>query len=154
MVLSELSTGRASALTVRQCLGHNPIVATIFGAVLRELRIENGLSQNALARRAGIDPAYVNRLERAPAQSTNLPSRRVVLDLAEAMELGPVGRERLLVAANLCPESIARLGEWDQTLGDVAGVLANPRLSHDDRVEFRELIRIMAHRWGRSAASS
>ena len=118
-----------------------------FGALLRTLRVRIGLSQNQLARRAGVDPAYVNRLERAAATSTSLPSRKVVLALAESVEAGPVDVERLLVAAGLCPEAILRLGGWDQSLGDIATVLADTRLSTDDRAELRELLRIVAARW-------
>jgi transcriptional regulator with XRE-family HTH domain len=118
-----------------------------FGALLRSLRVRMGLSQNQLARRAGVDPAYVNRLERASPDSTSLPSRKVVMALAETVEAGPVDVERLLVAAGLCPESIVRLGGWDQSLGDIAGVLADNRLSTDDRAELRELLRIVAARW-------
>jgi transcriptional regulator with XRE-family HTH domain len=118
-----------------------------FGQLLRFLRIRAGLSQNQLARSAGVDPAYVNRLERAPADSTALPSRRVVKSLAEALDAGPVDAERLLVAAGLCPEAITQLGGWDACLGDVASVLADDRLSADDRAEFRELLRVVAARW-------
>jgi len=127
-----------------------------FGALLRSLRVRMGFSQNQLARMAGVDPAYVNRLERAPASSTSLPSRKVVLSLAESLEAGPVDLERLLVAAGLCPESIVRLGGWDQSLGDIAAVLADDRLSSDDRAELRELLRIVAARWrsGPSSAAS
>lgn len=118
-----------------------------FGALLRSLRVRIGFSQNHLARMAGVDPAYVNRLERAPAESTSLPSRKVVMALAESLEAGPVDVERLLVAAGLCPESIVRLGGWDQSLGDIAAVLADASLSPDDRAELRELLRIVAARW-------
>ena len=124
-----------------------------FGALLRSLRVRMGYSQNHLARMAGVDPAYVNRLERAPADSTSLPSRKVVLALAESLEAGPVDVERLLVAAGLCPESIVRLGGWDQSLGDIAAVLADAHLSADDRAELRELLRIVAARW-RSGSSA
>jgi transcriptional regulator with XRE-family HTH domain len=118
-----------------------------FGALLRSLRVRIGLSQNHLARMAGVDPAYVNRLERASAASSSLPSRKVVLALAESLEAGPVDVERLLVAAGLCPESIVRLGGWDQSLGDIAAVLADGQLRPDDRAELRELLRIVAARW-------
>jgi transcriptional regulator with XRE-family HTH domain len=118
-----------------------------FGALLRALRVRAGLSQNQLARRSGVDPAYVNRLERAAPNSTSLPSRKVVMSLADTLEAGPVDVERLLVAAGLCPESIVRLGGWDQSLGDIASVLADTRLSTDDRAELRELLRIVASRW-------
>jgi transcriptional regulator with XRE-family HTH domain len=123
-----------------------------FGALLRVLRVRIGFSQNQLARRAGVDPAYVNRLERAGPESTSLPSRKVVLALAEAVEAGPVDLERLLVAAGLCPESILQLGGWEQSLGDIAAVLGDARLSQDDRAELRELLRIVAARW-RTAVS-
>ena len=122
-----------------------------FGALLRSLRVRMGLSQNQLARRAGVDPAYVNRLERAAPDSTSLPSRKVVMALAETVEAGPVDVERLLVAAGLCPESIVRLGGWDQSLGDIAGVLADNRLTSDDRAELLELLRIVAARWRRGS---
>src|SRR3954452_6487600 len=118
-----------------------------FGSLLRPLRVRIALSQNQLARRAGVDPAYVNRLERAPATSSSLPSRKVVLALAESGEAGPVDIERRLVAAGLCPESIVRLGGWEQSLGDIAAVLGDDRLSSDDRAELRELLRIVAARW-------
>jgi transcriptional regulator with XRE-family HTH domain len=124
-----------------------------FGALLRVLRVRIGLSQNQLARRAGVDPAYVNRLERAGPESTSLPSRKVVLALAEVVEAGPVDLERLLVAAGLCPESILRLGGWEQSLGDIAAVLGDARLSQDDRAELRELLRIVAARWRPAARS-
>ena len=66
-----------------------------FGALLRSLRVRSGLSQNQLARRAGVDPAYVNRLERASPTSSSLPSRKVVLALADTLDAGPVDVERL-----------------------------------------------------------
>jgi hypothetical protein len=97
----------------------------------------------------------VNRLERASPESSSLPSRKVVLALADSLEAGPVDVERLLVAAGLCPESIVRLGNWEQSLGDIAAVLADPGLTSDDRAELRELLRIVAARWrgGASAGS-
>jgi len=125
-----------------------------FGALLRSLRVRSGLSQNQLARRAGVDPAYVNRLERASPTSSSLPSRKVVLALADTLDAGPVDVERLLVAAGLCPEAIVRLGGWDASLGDIADVLADSRLTHDDRAELRELLRIVAGRWRSGPASA
>ena len=122
-------------------------VQPAFGQLLRTYRVRAGLSQNLLARRAEIDPAYVNRLERAPHDSTNLPRRPVVLRMAAALELGSADTDRLLVACGLCPQAIARLGTWEPALGQVAQVLADARLSDDERAEFRELIRIAASRW-------
>lgn len=80
-----------------------------FGSLLRSLREAAGYSQNALAHGAFIDPAYVNRLERSPGQ----PSRAVVLALWASLGACFDDRERLLVAAGLCPETIVKAGGWD-----------------------------------------
>ena len=125
-----------------------------FGALLRSLRVRIGLSQNQLARQAGVDPAYVNRLERASPSSSSLPSRKVVLALAETLEAGPVDVERLLVAAGLCPEAIVRLGGWDASLGDIAELLADRRLTQDDLADLRSLLRIVATRWRSAPAGA
>jgi DNA-binding XRE family transcriptional regulator len=94
-----------------------------FGPMLRRLRTRSGLSQNQLARRSGVDPAYVNRLERAVAAtgqaSVSLPSRKVVTALWEALEAAVEDRERLLVAAGHCPETILLAGGWDAYIGSV-----------------------------------
>lgn len=82
-----------------------------FGALLRRLRTERGLSQNALSRAAGVDPSYVNRLERtgpdgngaAPGART-LPSRPIITALALALDLSYAERDRFLYAAGLAPE--------------------------------------------------
>jgi hypothetical protein len=57
------------------------------------------LSQNILARQAGMNVAHVNRLERGIAH----PSAAVAGRLAEALALGPFARAQLLVAAGYWP---------------------------------------------------
>lgn len=57
------------------------------------------LSQGDLARQAGIDPAYVNRAERSGA----IPSRKVVLKLAEVLQLSDAERDRFLFVAGHAP---------------------------------------------------
>jgi transcriptional regulator with XRE-family HTH domain len=93
-----------------------------FGALLRQLRILAGLSQNRLARAAGVDPAYVNRLERAPADSGAMPRRGVVLSLHDTLmqesllqggRVGELDRDRLLAAAGHVPEAVLAAGGWD-----------------------------------------
>lgn len=73
----------------------------LFSQMLAQRRIACGLSQNTLAREAGIDPAYVNRLERRT--SFCQPSRHVVLALADALGLDGAGADRLLYAAGSAP---------------------------------------------------
>lgn len=79
------------------------------GAMLKRLREAAGLSQNQLARQAGCDPAYVNRLEggkfypRKDGQP-NTFSRAVVLALAEVLDVSQSQADRLLFAAGLAPQ--------------------------------------------------
>ena len=58
------------------------------------------MSQNELASRAGIDPAYVNKLE---AGKMPAPRRAIVLKLVDALELSVSDRDRLLIAAGYWP---------------------------------------------------
>jgi transcriptional regulator with XRE-family HTH domain len=97
-------------------LGPAPAAAVSFGALLRRLRLAreatmvreyhgtprietHTLSQNELARRAGVDVAAVHRHE----AGTLHPIRRTVEKLSEALELGPEERAALLVAAGFWP---------------------------------------------------
>src|SRR5215211_4091190 len=55
-----------------------------FGEVLRELRLARGVSQAAVASRAGIDRSYVNRLE---AGERGAPAEAGTEALARALDL-------------------------------------------------------------------
>lgn len=86
------------------------MTAGTFGQLLRHLRIERALSQNALAQLASIDPAYVNRLERSGQRTVSgleipafVPSRHVVLSLAAALWLSDGDTDRFLFVAGLAP---------------------------------------------------
>ena len=59
-----------------------PTPALAFGEVLRNLRSDRGLSQEALARAAGVDRTFVSLLERGLRQ----PTLGTMLDLAEALD--------------------------------------------------------------------
>lgn len=80
-----------------------------FGEMLRRLRVGAGFSQNGLARQAGCDPAYVNRLEsgrgsaRRDGQAT-VVSRTLVLAFAEVLDISQSQADRLLFAAGLAPQ--------------------------------------------------
>ena len=56
-----------------------------FGRVLRALRLERGLSQEALALEAGIQRNYVSLIERG----INQPTITIIFKLAAAMEVKP-----------------------------------------------------------------
>jgi transcriptional regulator with XRE-family HTH domain len=56
-----------------------------FGKVLRALRAERGLSQEALALEAGIQRNYVSLIERG----VNQPTITIIFKLATALEMNP-----------------------------------------------------------------
>lgn len=100
-----------------------------FGTLVRRLRTERGLSQNQLALQAGVDPAYVNRMERAGERDANgalirkgLPGRDVIFSLSEALDLSYAERDRFLFAAGLAPET-----DWQARCEDVEAALYTVR---------------------------
>lgn len=79
---------------------------TTFGRLLAARRRAAGLSQNELARKAGIDPAYPNRLEHGTlnqAGKPSRPSREIVLALALALGLDRSDTDRFLYASDHAP---------------------------------------------------
>jgi transcriptional regulator with XRE-family HTH domain len=119
-----------------------------FGAAVRARREALGLSLNQLARRARVDPAYIHRIESRAIQRPPLPRRAVVLAIASALELDRRQTDRLLTQAGYTPDALVDLGGWDDTLASVAELLADARLSGPAKAEFREVVRILARRWG------
>jgi transcriptional regulator with XRE-family HTH domain len=71
-----------------------------FGQVLRALRLERGLSQEALALEAGIQRNYVSLIERG----INQPTITIIFNLAEALEMQPSQLIELVEALCLKPE--------------------------------------------------
>jgi transcriptional regulator with XRE-family HTH domain len=67
-----------------------------FGDLLRQFRLAAGLTQEALAERAGVSSDAVSTLERGARQA---PRKETVDLLACALRLGPADRERLAAAA-------------------------------------------------------
>jgi predicted ATPase/DNA-binding XRE family transcriptional regulator len=67
-----------------------------FGATLKRLRLAAGLTQEALAERAGISARAVSDLERDPGRTPRLDTVRL---LAEALRLEPGARAQLVAAA-------------------------------------------------------
>ncbi len=61
-------------------------VVTIFAQVLSEIRKEKGLSQEALAEKAGLDRTYISMLEREKRQ----PTLETLFKLSEALKISPV----------------------------------------------------------------
>lgn len=73
-----------------------------FGRAVREIRVERGLSQAAVAEAAGVDRAYYGHVERATksptldtvervARALDVPAS-VIFELAERLDSGPLNR--------------------------------------------------------------
>lgn len=116
-----------------------------FGSLLRAYREQAGLSQSALARRASLDPSFVNRLESGQRSA----ERSVAEKLVAALHLEAADADRLLAAGGHLPALFARVGLQDPTLQLVAQILADERLSPVDRDEFRQVVRMIGQRWRR-----
>lgn len=63
----------------------NDYIQTSFGLVLRKVRLEAGLSQEALAGFAGLDRTYISLLERGLRQ----PTLSTLIHLASAIGVTP-----------------------------------------------------------------
>ena len=140
-------------MTVGEGVAHgfaNDASDLAFGATVRALRTEAGISLNELARRAGVDPAYVHRIEARGAQRPPLPRRPVVQALAAGLGCDARQTDQLLALAGHVPAALVALGGWDASLASVAEVLTDPSLSHAAKVEFREVLRLLARRWARA----
>ena len=61
----------------------DPALQTSFGTILRQLRVEKGLSQEALALESGLDRTFVSMLERGLRQ----PTLSSLFALAEALQI-------------------------------------------------------------------
>ena len=85
--------------------------STTFGALLRQHRLAAGLTQEGLAERAGVSARGVQDLERGLRVT---PRAETVRLLADALELDPESRSRLIAAAH--PE----LADLEVTLEAVA----------------------------------
>lgn len=75
-----------------------------FAELLQKLRLRAGLSQNALAKKAEVDPSYINRIERGERQP---PSLSVIHDIARALELDEFSTSQLLLSAGYAPATTA-----------------------------------------------
>jgi tetratricopeptide (TPR) repeat protein/transcriptional regulator with XRE-family HTH domain len=74
--------------------------SSTFGQILRRYRAEAGLTQQALATRAGLSVDAIGMLERGVRAT---PRVGTVVRMAEALRLGPADRESLIAAARRPP---------------------------------------------------
>ncbi len=115
-----------------------------FGARLKAARERAGLSQNALARLAGLSPATINRLESGERGPSN---RTLVEQICDALGLRSPERDELLASAGHNPDVYETVPPSDPTLVAIARVLADPGLTPEDKEEFRAVLSSLARRW-------
>ena len=137
-VISQTDVIQREALPViDQGSGH--VGETEFARHLERLRDERGWSKADLAKRAALDPSSITQFE----QGARNPDRETVLQLAAAMTLPMVERDRLLSAAGFRSEI------WDEPLLiELAHILADRETPIAVREEVRSVLR-MAIAYGR-----
>ncbi len=123
-----------------------------FAELLKQFRQASGISQRALARAAGINPAIANRLESGDRGPSGPDQVRAI---ARALDLDPVRSDQLLGAAGFWPDVFLRVGPGDPTLRRVARLLARSDLPDPDRARFRQIVDLLIDQWvGGDDASS
>lgn len=117
-----------------------------FAQTLKEFRERAGLSQYALAGRAGIDPSYVNRVERGERDA---PTREVVEALAQALELNAVETDDLLLSAGYAPVSRVALRTGDPTMRLLFDILDDENVPREEIEHLRDSLELIRRRWPR-----
>lgn len=87
-----------------------------FGPALRMRRAQRALSQLALSLRCGVSQRHISFVESGRAS----PSRQVVLQLAEGLDLLAHQRDELLLRAGYAPLSRLRFGSAEEAASDAA----------------------------------
>ncbi|HET8522756.1 MAG TPA: helix-turn-helix domain-containing protein [Thermomicrobiales bacterium] len=104
-----------------------------FAPLLTELRTARGWTQKQLAQAAQLDQSYISRLE----AGTRMPEHPTTLKLADALDLSPIERERLLAAGGFRSEA------WDDPLlRDLISLLLDPALPAQTKEDVRTLLRV------------
>ncbi|MCW5881765.1 MAG: helix-turn-helix transcriptional regulator [Anaerolineae bacterium] len=116
---------------------------TSFGYLLKEYRLNRHMTQKELAQAIGVNGSYIARLERDERR----PSRRVVTNMAQAMNLSAEDRDRLLASAQHLPEGdLARIVEHSgvslthPAIQAVANALQDPDLTTHGREQLENEI--------------
>jgi transcriptional regulator with XRE-family HTH domain len=113
--------------------GLRPRGTADFARQLERLRDERGWSKADLAKKAELDPSSITRFE----QGARNPDRDTVLQLAEAMALPLVERDRLLAAAGYRSEV------WDDPLlVEISHLLADRDMPDEVRDEVRAVLKM------------
>src|SRR5712691_979959 len=114
------------------------------GDLVKYYREQAGISQNALARKIGVNPAYINRLEKWSMGANN---RELIEQVAAALSLPALEGDRLLATAGHLPAAFSKLGPGDETLLIVADILSDESIPDKDKEAFRLHVRLASKPW-------
>jgi transcriptional regulator with XRE-family HTH domain len=103
-------------------------MSTALAFLLRSLRMQSGLNQRRLAIAAGVDPGYVNQIEKGRPVKV---SRAVVEQFVGAMRLSRYEGDRLLLTAGYLPWSLSP--EDTRLLLEIGGRIAQSAASSKER---------------------
>lgn len=107
--------------------------ARSFPDLLLKLREERGLSKAELAKRAELDPSSITRFE----QGQRAPERATIMQIAEAMVLPGIDRDRLLASAGF------RSQLWDDpAMVDLVLLLNDEGIETQARAEVRSVLKM------------
>lgn len=108
-------------------------IARTFPELLLKLREERGLSKAELAKRSGLDPSSITRFE----QGQRAPERLSIVQIADAMVLPALDRDRLLASAGFRSEI------WDDpNLVDLVILLNDDAIDPQARAEVRSVLKM------------
>jgi transcriptional regulator with XRE-family HTH domain len=122
-----------------------------FGEHLATVRQRVGLSQHALAKAAGVDASYVNRLEHGERQA---PDVELIRKFATALGLDATQTDALVVAGGGLPTALERLGPLDPTIILLADVLGDPAVPEAERTNLRRIVALLVQRWRPEAVAN
>lgn len=103
-----------------------------FATKLRRFRLRSRLSQNALAKEIGVDPSYINRIERGEREP---PKRSIILDIAEILSLQEHERDELLLSAHYAPELAEKVNLTDPYFRVMAEILDDENADPENLAE-------------------
>lgn len=108
-------------------------VARTFPELLLKLREERNLSKAELAKRSNLDPSSITRFE----QGQRAPERLSIVQIADAMVLPAMDRDRLLASAGFRSEI------WDDpNLVDLVILLNDDSIDPQARSEVRSVLKM------------
>lgn len=105
-----------------------------FGILLKQLRKARGLSQEGLAKQAGLDKSTISRLE----SGARSPSReKTLMALAQGLSLNQAGLNTLLVSAGRPLRNEKSLLAADPIVSEVERILCSDEIPEHVRSQLR-----------------